>query len=615
MKRKSLLAPFLLFAASFCLTSCGSSTQEDVIYLRILNSEDYIGEGETPSFWNDSEDTYEGTLEAFEAYEKEVNHKNVHIVYETFDTNETMLSSLQTGKSTYDLIVPSEYTVQKMMASGMLEPFEKEKVPNYYRYCPSYLLEMMENITSSNGDDSGQEYPVADYMCGYMWGTLGVLYNPALVSEKKGISEDEIKWDMNDWTSLWDEKYNLMMSVKDSMRDTYSVGIMKLFDEEIKNNIESSGDFDENYELLEGHYDDAIENYYPKMYEIFNRSDEETVSKVKTILLELKQNVYGFEVDSGKDDIVKGLIGMNLAWSGDAVYAMDRGENEADQTIYYSVPKTGGNIWFDGWVMPKSDSLNKEEAEEFVDFVSNPAIASCNMDSTGYTSFIAGNYVLDLVRDWYDPRSYEMYQYDDSSSDWEEWDFAYDENGERVYVEGMEGSTYEYAMVDGEKMSWDEYQKENELDWTIRNLTYMFEGTLDEDPELEGDITLPENNPYLFYSDELEAIEDPYSENGNSILVGRQFYAQYPDNDMIPKLASMRDYGNNNKYVLEMWQDVKSNNLPIWAVITFAIILGAAAAAISVSLVAKIRLKRVRVARRKEVTEALKKEEASKVKK
>ncbi|MBQ7994784.1 MAG: extracellular solute-binding protein [Bacilli bacterium] len=639
----------LLASASMLLplmSGCQSSSAGDVIYLRVLNSDDYIGDdlGEDglEPFWESEYSGFSSVLDAFEAYEKEVNNKEVRIIYETFDTNETMLSSLKTGKSTYDLVCPSDYAIQKMMSTGMLEPFSKENTPTYDTYVSRYLKSQMEGITATIGDGSEDLHPIDEYAKGYMWGTLGVLYNPAKVAADKGLSEDEVKWDMSEWTSLWDEKYHGEMSIKDSMRDTYSVGIMGLFDEELRKIIADSGCFDEDFNLLEGKFDEAMEKYNPLLSEIFNRCDEENVKKVEDILLKLKGNVFGFEVDSGKDDIVKGLVGMNLAWSGDAVYSLDRGDNEGNQEIFYAIPKTGGNIWFDGWCMPKSDSLHKEEAEEFVDFLSNPAIASANMSAVGYSSFVAGDYVLDLVRDWYDPRSYEMYVYHDASNDpgctWEDSDFVYDEEGERVLkdgtgihedgddygdidmsktieIDGEEvGSSYERAVIVNENeeivsLSWEEYQtyyneniaesEDDYLEWKTVNLTYMFDGTLEEDlPDTLGDT--PETNPYLFYDDVTETIENPYEDDGRTIEAGRQFFAQYPPEDLIPKLAIMKDYGTNNKYVLTMWENVKSNNLPIWGVVVFGIILAAALALGGSAFFARYAIKKQRKARKGE---------------
>ena len=146
----------------------------------------------------------------------------------------------------------------------------------------------------------------------------------------------------------------------------------------------------------------------------------ETVAAVKEELLKLKENIYGFENDSGKQDIVTGKIGINLAWSGDAVYAMDQADEETETELYYNMPETGGNIWFDGWVMPKSDSLNKELAQKFLNFISNPVNAAQNMDYIGYSSFIGGEDINTLVHEWYDVRE------DEWETPIDEWKLAND---------------------------------------------------------------------------------------------------------------------------------------------------------------------------------------------
>ena len=662
-KYRTFAALSFSFLAATALSGCSSSA-DDTLVLKLLNCEDYIGESEfTFEYENENGDvvsmTYDDVLSGFEEYESEKLGKKVILIYDTYDTNETMLSSLQTGKTAYDLIAASDYTIQKMMSMGMLQPINRDRVENYNTYCSSYLLDVMENITAPI---DGVEQKMSDYSVGYMWGTLGVLFNPAKVTKETGVDEDTVKFDMQDWESLWDPKYKNQMSVKDSMRDTYSVGIMKEFGPEIRAAMEESGCFDMKdgmYALDPDKYDDAIGAYNAKLTEIFNRCDEESVKKVREVLLSLKENVFGFEVDSGKDDMVKGLVGMNLAWSGDAVYSMDRGENEAGQTIYYSVPKTGGNIWFDSWCIPKtSDEEHKSAAEDFLNFISDPQVAAANMDTIGYTSFIAGETVHALVRLWYDPRAYAMYNYHDASGDrgctWEDSDFVYreyDEEGNPLgedadyseeddilyqtgfdlaednvdefdFEEGicdMRGSDYSKAVVDGVEMTWAEYidaynakaeavnalieESDADLDpieeleeWDIRDLTYMFSGNVDAGDENSDD---PAENAFLFYTDEIETIAD---EEGLEVQVGRQFYAQYPDHYLIPKLAVMRDYGANNIYVLKMWSDVKSNNLPIVGVVIFGIILAAAAFAIIAGIATKRYYHSYRVARRKQVS-------------
>ncbi len=682
MKHNKPLFALSLISALAALTSCGAN--EEAFVIKVLNCEDYIGEGEfeytytDPSTGEEVTATFSDVLSGFEQYESKtkLNGKRVKVIYDTYDTNETMLSSLKTGKSTYDLILASDYTIQKMMSMNMLQKINLDNVPNYTEYCAKYHLNMMDSITApiTVGGVTTEE-KMSDYSVGYMWGTLGILYNPGKIAKEKNLDEETIKTDMAEWGSLWDKKYKSMMSVKDSMRDTYSVGIMKHFEEEILKNMTDSGYFDMesgDLSLIDGKYEEAATYYNPTLSEIFNRCDEKSVSLVKADLLSLKENVFGFEVDSGKDDMVKGLVGMNLAWSGDAVYSMDKAENEAGQIIYYSVPKTGGNIWFDSWSIPAtSDAAHKAVAEDFLNFLSDPQVAAANMEYIGYTSFIAGDSVHGLIREWYDPRSYAMWVYHEA--DWwedsyfitEEEDidtdafyveeggdpeveadrkpaeFIYDENtgyrlqdGKEYFhlVNGkveplnddygyfdMSGSTYEKAVVDGVEMTWEEYQNtynetvaselieggleegtpeyeeaydENAWFWTVRDLTYMFEGTLDYEG-VPGET--PEDNPYLFYSDEIEELE-------SGVTAGRQFYAQYPDQNMIPKLAVMKDYGSNNKFVLAMWSDVKSNNLPVVGVIIFAIILAVAAAGILTSVITKRYYHSIKVKRRQEVS-------------
>ncbi|MCQ2742571.1 MAG: extracellular solute-binding protein [Bacilli bacterium] len=596
------------------LTGCASNN--NVRTLRILNCEDYIADDIVENFTKDWNESHPG--------------EKISVVYDTFDTNETMLSSLKTGKSSYDLICPSDYAIQKMMRDGMLQPFDDIPDDNYNTYASKYLVSRLDSIESEIGDGTGVKHKVSEYARGYMWGTLGVVYNPAKIADITGLEEDEIKVDMNSWTSLWDAKYHNIMSIKDSMRDTYSVGIMKAYNDEIIADMDASGVFDENYNLLDTVEFDSEEAlaYNEKLTKIFNRCGYEETKVVEKELLSLKANVFGFEVDSGKDDMVKGIVGMNLAWSGDAVYSLDRGENENDTYLYYSIPETGGNIWFDGWVMPKG--ADKELAQDFIDYISSPEIAAENMDFIGYTSFIAGDTVLDLVRQWYDPRSYAMYVWHDASKDsgctWEDSDFVYDEDDELVYQDGtglhedtgddygpfdMTGSTYEEAVVDGVAMSWEDYQAMvdtyNEAEfgddedsylssgWDTVNLTYIFSGTIDDyDESTFGDT--PDDNPYLFYTDALETIT---TEDGREVVAGRQFFTQYAPQEMLPKLAIMADYGENNVYVLNLWENVKANNLPIWGVIIFGIILLSAIVVTLSTIIIRRKQKKLRVERRK----------------
>ena len=117
------------------------------------------------------------------------------------------------------------------------------------------------------------------------------------------------------------------------------------------------------------------------------------INEVEKILKNIKDNVYSFETDSGKSDMVTGKIVANYQWSGDAVYTMDQAEEDG-LYLNYAVPKESTNLWFDGWVMLKDgingDEAKKHAAEAFVNFVSRPDNVVRNMYYIGYTSVISG---------------------------------------------------------------------------------------------------------------------------------------------------------------------------------------------------------------------------------
>ncbi len=631
-----------LLAASFtllCSAALSGCSAPDQITLHVLNAEDYICEGNDAYIEYDTDsdgeinldpelgevEAYDSILKVFEAYQRRTKHKNVRVIYDCYDTNETMLSSLKTGKSHYDLICCSDYTIQKMAGSGLIKPIDKSGVPNYYGdeettgQASGFLRDKMKGIHASL--PSGEDIVLDDYSVGYMWGTLGIVYNAEKVASEKGIPVERIHSDLRDWTKCWDPIYTGEMSIKDSMRDTYAMGIMKLFDEEIKDALGDSGLFDEDLFLLqegtgEENYQfcmDAIESYGQVISDYFNRCDKATVDQVEKILLDLKQIVFGFEVDSGKEDIQKGLVGMNLAWSGDATYAITHARNQWNKTLSYSVPKTGGNIWFDSWTV-SSDVKQEELALEFLDFLSSPAIASANQDYVGYTSFIAGEDCRYTALETHDARAHAMFAYDKKA----EWYLEPDEDTPEedynadwgyVYNEDFKGSDFDVCIYKGEEYEggWDQYAIDH--NWHIVNLEYFFRsdevfedfGYNPDDEEAEPSVEFygesPLDNPYLFFSD-----EEQVTYEGETFYVGGAFFAQYPPQNIVPKLAIMRDYGKENGNVLTMWENVKSNNLPFAAVIVFAIILAAAIALIGISVVTKVRFHKIKVARRKDAS-------------
>lgn len=340
------------------LAAAPASAAEETLVLRVANWEDYIGEG---------------ILEDFEAAMAEKYGKPVHVEYSTFGTNEVLYNDLKiAGGYLYDVVCPSDYMIEKMAKENMLQPLALDAGGNYELYMSDYIKDVFANKI-----DWGTA-SLADYGVCYMWGTMGYVFNGA-----KADAED-----MKDWTSLWDEKYKGRSTIKDSVRDSYFVGIAYAKEEEL---LDLKSQYDAG--------DKTPEDYNAALTEIFNDTSVDTVNAVEKALSALKANIFGFEVDSGKNDIAAGTIDINFAWSGDAVYAMDEAE-ALGVTLYYTVPETGSNIWFDGWCIPK-DAEQVELANDFIDFMCKPEVAIANMDYIGYTSGIAGDEVFNRMVETY----------------------------------------------------------------------------------------------------------------------------------------------------------------------------------------------------------------------
>jgi len=340
------------------LASCAASSEEKTV-LRIYNSEDYICD-------EDSEE--DGYIDLITAFEEEY---GVTVEYSTYGTNENMYNELNINPGSYDLVCPSDYMIMKMKSEGMLEEFTSDFFTDdeenaYYNGVSDYIKDLFES------------YGWTKYAACYMWGTMGFMYDPSVVQEGT----------LQYWTDIANEDFAHKFTLKDSVRDTYFLAVAYVNHDELLSYAEkySSGEM-------------TSEEYNAAITEIMNSTDQETVSAVQSALRELKKSVYGFEVDSGKNDMVTGKICINFCWSGDAAYAIYEAAEENDMTLYYSVPLECTNVWFDGWVMPKG--ANVELAQKFINFISRPENAIANMNYIGYTSSIATEEVLDYVLDSY----------------------------------------------------------------------------------------------------------------------------------------------------------------------------------------------------------------------
>ena len=310
--------------------------------LKVYNWADYIDES---------------LLDEFEVWYKEQTGEEVEIIYQLFDINEVMLAKLEKGHEDFDVVCPSEYIIDRMLANDMLLPISRDfgNTPDYISLVSPFFVEQLAKFDQPDKRAN-------DYAVGYMWGTTGLLYNPEFVTDEEADS----------WGIIWDERFNSKILMKDAYRDIY--GCMLMF----------------------ARYQEVLDGKVTRQ-ELMNDTSDEAIDTVEVLLKSAKQNIAGWEVDFGKEMMTKKKAYINVSWSGDAVWAIEEAA-AIGMELRYHVPREGSNVWFDGWVIPKY-AVNTKAAAYFINFMCMPENAMRNMDEIGYVSVVASPEILEAKID------------------------------------------------------------------------------------------------------------------------------------------------------------------------------------------------------------------------
>ena len=381
----ALLCCVLLPTLSAC-DSAATTSGADKLY--VYNWEDYIAPG---------------MLKDFGAYYFEVTGRRLEITYTTFDTNETMMTKVLKGDANVDLICPSEYSIEKLLLAGCLENHQdiyndiKPELERLNAEGQNITLSGMSSLGNGDGnilpaimdvirpmfgaldDGNGNVYDMTEYMVPYFGGTLGILYNTSVVSMEE---LEEYGWGVL-WNVQNNEELENKILMKDSVRDSYAAAVFYMYE----NTISHRGV----HELPDG-----ISPTYNKPYseltvqELINCTDSAVLAAAEVVLTEQRDHISGYEVDFGKDDMINEIVYADLAWSGDAMWAIEDGDYDEDTDTYqlgYYVPTTASNIWYDGWVIPKT-VRNKLAAMLFIDYMCRPMSGIQNSMEVCYSSAI-----------------------------------------------------------------------------------------------------------------------------------------------------------------------------------------------------------------------------------
>ena len=187
---KRLLSIALLFVLLTALLPAQAQAANETVTINVYNWGQYLSDGT---------DDYINVIEEFEAA-----YPNIKVNYMTYDSNESMYTKLKTGGSLFDIIIPSDYMVEKLIAEDMLEPLDMTNIPNF-----SYIDESFRDPSY----DPGSVYSVP-----YTWGGVGVIYNTNYVDEA----------DTGGWELLWNEKYAGKILMFDNPRDAFAIAQLEL---------------------------------------------------------------------------------------------------------------------------------------------------------------------------------------------------------------------------------------------------------------------------------------------------------------------------------------------------------------------------------------------------
>ncbi|MBQ7037001.1 MAG: ABC transporter substrate-binding protein [Clostridia bacterium] len=237
----------LLLCLVLCFSVFSGCSNSGKTVLRVYNWGEYIDESVIKEF--------------------EKRFPDIRVQYETYTDNEIMYTKITNSSTKYDVLIPSDYMIERLIGENMLAPLNFDNIPNY---------SLIDNKYKNLDFDPENKYSVP-----YMWGTLGILY------DKTKVHEEHFTWEM-----LFDGKYANSILMKKDMRDALGVSLKSL-------------------------------GYS------FNSVDAGELNAAKDRLSAQKNNVLAYVNDDGMDKMIAGEAPMALMYSGDAAYCISENDNLA----------------------------------------------------------------------------------------------------------------------------------------------------------------------------------------------------------------------------------------------------------------------------------------------
>lgn len=297
MKKNLVLLAALIMAVAVLLSACGDTEPQEVV--NVFN----WGENIDESIFDDFEE-----------------QTGIKVNYKVYESNEQLYTMLKQGGVNYDVIIPSDYMIGQMIDEDMLEPLDFSAIPNFSDIDPALL---------------NPEYdPKNLYSVPYMFGILGIIYNPTLVDEGE---------DMETWDVLWNEKYTHDILVFDNSRDTVGIALKKL-------------------------------GYS------YNTTDPSQLEEALHLLQKQKPLLQGYFMDKIFEKMEGDNCAIGVYYYGDYLTMV-----ENNPVLEFAIPREGTNRYVDAMCIPKGCE-HKENAMAFINFMCSTEAGLKNCEETWYSS-------------------------------------------------------------------------------------------------------------------------------------------------------------------------------------------------------------------------------------
>ena len=316
------VALIIILPTLLAFVSCSSEGNSNVTTLYVYNWGEYISDGS------------EGTVDVNQEFERwyfDTYGERVEVTYSTYSSNEDMYAKLSGGAVNYDVIIPSDYMIERLIKEDKLAPLDYSNIPNIVNIAPEFYGKDAEY----DYYDEGNVYSVP-----YFYGMIGIIYNTSMVDP-----DDE---DIGSWSLMWDEDYKGNILQFNNSRDALGTA-----------------------------------QYYLGID--VNTDDESEWRRALEKLREQKDIVQGYVMDEIFNKMENGSAAIASYYAGDFLAMYE--ENE-DLEFFY--PREGTNLYVDAMCIPKT-SQNKLVAERYINFMLSvdeeygaPAIA--NAEYTYYAS-------------------------------------------------------------------------------------------------------------------------------------------------------------------------------------------------------------------------------------